>query len=377
MTKLINEIIESIKQYDVTSVDSRNNIRYAAVAINSFIIAIVLLIPVFRDLASMNIGRCMLDVSTIILFICLAVISWKKKTNFFVYVVIFAIAILFGIFFVFKYDGSSYFWVLTFPVLVFLGLNSKIRVYLAMGYFFILLFLEIIIYVYNFASLGHYDLITLIRLFTAYLGTTFILSAVFWVRKRTLDRIELYHEEQGGRIEELEIARAELRSITSTDPLTRVYNKRFLYSKDNNFFEDSSKAYVIALFIDLDDFKKYNDCYGHVAGDHVLMRIAKILKGCLYDAEHIIFRFGGEELLCFVNTDGLSDGKKYSEEILEEFRRHNIEHKRSDFGYVSVSIGVAYSLLDSELDLTDLITRSDMAMYKAKVTKNNWCMYEC
>lgn len=377
MIKLINEIIESIKQYDVTSIDSRNNIRYAAVAINSFIIALVLLIPVFRDLVSMNIGRCLLDVSAIILFICLAVISWKKKTNFFVYVVIFAIAVLFGIFFFFKYDGSSYFWALTFPVLVFLGLNSIVRVYLAMGYFFILLSFEIFIYIDNIERLGHYDLIDLVRFFTAYLGITFILSAVFWVRKRTLDRIELYHEAQVERIEELEIARAELRSLTSIDPLTRVYNKRYLYSKENNFFQNSSKAYAIALFIDLDDFKKYNDCYGHVAGDHVLMRFAKILKGCLYDAEHIIFRFGGEELLCFVNTDDLADGKKYSEEILEEFRRHNIEHKRSYFGYVSVSIGAAYSLLDSELDLTDLVTRSDMAMYKAKVIKNNWYMYEC
>ena len=236
---------------------------------------------------------------------------------------------------------------------------------------------EIFIYIYNIERLGHYDLIDLVRFFTAYLGTTFILSAVFWVRKRTLDRIELYHEEQVERIEELEIARAELRSLTSIDPLTRVYNKRYLYSKENNFFKNSRKAYAIALFIDLDDFKKYNDCYGHVAGDHVLMRFAKILKGCLYDAEHIIFRFGGEELLCFVNTDDLADGKKYSEEILEEFRRHNIEHKRSYFGYVSVSIGAAYSLLDSELDLTDLVTRSDMAMYKAKVIKNNCSMYEC
>ena len=104
--------------------------------LTALIIAIVLLIHVFRDLASMNIGRCLLDVSAIILFICLAVVSWKIKTNFFVYVVIFAIAVLFGILFFFKYDGSSYFWALTFPVLVFLGLNSIVRVYLATGYFF-------------------------------------------------------------------------------------------------------------------------------------------------------------------------------------------------------------------------------------------------
>ncbi len=377
MIKFIKEIIASVIQYDVTSVESRNNIRYATVAINSFIITIVLLIPMIRDLTSMNIGRCVMDILLIILFICLAAVSWIKKTNFFVYIAIIAIAVLLGIFFIFKYDGSTYFWVLTFPVLVFLGLSSIVRVYLAIGYFFILLFSEIFIYVFNIENLEHYEIISLVRFFTAYLGTTFILCAVFWIRDRIIDRIEIYHEEQGGRIEELEIARAELRSLTSIDPLTKVYNKRYLYSKENNFFKDSRKKYAIAFFIDIDDFKKYNDCYGHVAGDYVLMRSAKILKGCLYDAEHIIFRFGGEELLCFVNTDDLSDGKKYSEEILEEFRRHNIEHKRSDFGYVSVSIGVAYSLMGFELDLTDLVTRSDMAMYKAKVTKNNWYMYEC
>ncbi len=117
------------------------------------------------------------------------------------------------------------------------------------------------------------------------------------------------------------------------------------------------------LILDIDHFKHYNDTYGHVAGDHVLMEVAKILKDQA-GMNHLAARYGGEEMVLIAPETT----KEQAMELAEKIRRA-IESNSFTVGKettkVTVSIGVATFPQDALTNL-DLISKSDKALYAAK-----------
>jgi len=123
------------------------------------------------------------------------------------------------------------------------------------------------------------------------------------------------------------------------------------------------------LMLDLDEFKQYNDRYGHPAGDIVLKTIGQILREMFSSPEFFICRYGGEEFAVL-----LPDCPKDEALVLAERLRERIQNQpvvlRRERTRVTVSIGVATFPDDAQLK-EDLVAKADMAMYRAKATGRN------
>lgn len=170
-------------------------------------------------------------------------------------------------------------------------------------------------------------------------------------------------------ITERKVLERHLYTLSVTDELTSLYNRRFqievLINAKNNFERYGSPFSI--LMIDIDNFKSINDIYGHSMGDEVLKAIANSLNSSLRSTD-IASRWGGEEFLVLLQNTDLESAVGVAERI-----RRDIEGlKIQGVGRVTVSIGVA-SFRKGE-SVENLITRADDAMYEAKASGKNRVM---
>jgi diguanylate cyclase (GGDEF)-like protein len=124
--------------------------------------------------------------------------------------------------------------------------------------------------------------------------------------------------------------------------------------------------------IDIDYFKKYNDTYGHDAGDRCLREVASALSQCVMRDEDFIARYGGEEFVAVLpNTD--KDGVQLiAEKMLEKVRELNIPHEINGIeNYVTVSIGGTTGIVNSLQHESDYIKLADKALYESKKNGRN------
>lgn len=177
------------------------------------------------------------------------------------------------------------------------------------------------------------------------------------------------HNEEKIKSHEEEITR-----MAYTDYLTGLPN-RFRYGADleetlQRAKETGQGGYV--FFIDLDDFKIVNDCYGHDYGDGVLVSFANFAQQLFADNGNV-YRFGGDEFVIILNSDSLSVAQNYLEALLERARKAWSSMDK-EF-YCSLSIGVVKFAGDGE-DAKSVIKKADIAMYQAKKSgKSNYIFY--
>jgi len=156
------------------------------------------------------------------------------------------------------------------------------------------------------------------------------------------------------------------------DPLTELYNRRHLDNELNRIIDlhvRESQSFGF-LMIDIDYFKAYNDFYGHQQGDAALIAVAKTIKNSLHRPGDSAFRFGGEEfcaILSNINEEGLLIVANNIKTAIENL---NIEHQKSELGYLSVSIGIAaMNAIPTTFDET--VRVADKALYAAKESGRN------
>lgn len=157
---------------------------------------------------------------------------------------------------------------------------------------------------------------------------------------------------------------ARMSELASRDPLTGLLNRRGLYTALQPYFD--SKTVMGAILLDIDHFKRFNDLYGHVQGDECLTHIA----GCLHDLHThypnvITARLGGEEFLVVFPNRTKWEAKTLADQLLKCVVDQNIEHKGSDKGIVTLSLGVSETTQE-ETSITSLVQRADQALYDAK-----------
>lgn len=160
-----------------------------------------------------------------------------------------------------------------------------------------------------------------------------------------------------------------LAELSSHDSLTGVWNRREFDQKLLEEWRRASrrKSEIALLFIDIDFFKRYNDAYGHTAGDRCLERIAKVLEGLFCRAGEQVFRYGGEEFVVLLPGVSMKDAASLAQRALEGVRAQKIPHKASGVGNrVTVSIGVATGIPDQEQEPGALVDAADEALYAAK-----------
>jgi diguanylate cyclase (GGDEF)-like protein/PAS domain S-box-containing protein len=155
------------------------------------------------------------------------------------------------------------------------------------------------------------------------------------------------------------------------DPLTSLFNRRFLDDRLTQIIDDSKSKNYGVLFFDIDNFKSINDVFGHLFGDEILKVVAKTIQLNLKDTDFVI-RFGGEEMIA-VLPDVTQISLFQIAEVLRQLI-HQTKPRLPEHDYqMSVSIGA--TILKKNESLIDAIHRADQAMYQAKKTGKDRTIY--
>lgn len=159
---------------------------------------------------------------------------------------------------------------------------------------------------------------------------------------------------------------AKLREQANRDPLTGLFNRRYLEdSLDRELHRARRQQSPLGLaMLDLDNFKQFNDTYGHEAGDMFLLQVGKILGNALRQSD-IACRYGGEEFVLVFPETPLADACRRVEEIRELIRGLVLRQDEHLFGSVSVSAGLA-GAPDHGATSAEVIAAADEALYAAK-----------
>lgn len=173
---------------------------------------------------------------------------------------------------------------------------------------------------------------------------------------------------------QMKLQRDRLEALTMTDGLTEIANRRRF---DQHLDEEwrrctRADAPLSAVMMDVDQFKPYNDNYGHAAGDEGLRRIALALNDIPSRPGDLVARFGGEEFVCLLpgtDADGAAAVAERMREVVDSLK---IPHGFSNFGdHITLSLGVAtvYPARDSTPE--SLVEQADKALYEAKRAGRN------
>jgi diguanylate cyclase (GGDEF)-like protein len=176
--------------------------------------------------------------------------------------------------------------------------------------------------------------------------------------------------------EELDNLNKEFREMAIRDGLTGLFNHRYAEERLEAEFDRSSRFErdLSVLFMDLDNFKFYNDANGHQAGDNILQMLAAIMMKSVRESDTLA-RWGGEEFIVIAPETGEKEGCKIAERIRKAVEEHAFPHaEKQPLGFVSLSIGVA-SLSDKTESAERLLRFADDAVYAAKDGGRNRSVY--
>ncbi len=180
--------------------------------------------------------------------------------------------------------------------------------------------------------------------------------------KRVLKERELTKE----RIRMME----KLQKLAITDGLTKLYNSRSFYSQ-LELEVDRFNRYqhpLSLLLLDIDRFKEYNDTYGHLEGDKVLVRFSQIIKSCLR-ANDTAYRYGGEEFTVILPETGGVKAKTVAQRIRSALETEKFSPENGKDVRITISIGVTE--YHPKEELSSFIQRADKAMYHSKQNGRN------
>jgi len=188
------------------------------------------------------------------------------------------------------------------------------------------------------------------------------------VRKELQLLNEQLEEKVNERTLELEMANERLHYQSETDFLTKLSN-RFAFNRHISEKIATAKRnndYLSLLILDVDNFKDYNDKYGHDVGDFVLQKVAKTIDNAILRETDIVARYGGDEFVILLPQTDVNVAFSLAERVRSNIELLTVEYDTIDsICDITVSIGVA-SLKGPELDATDLLKRADKALYVAK-----------
>jgi len=180
--------------------------------------------------------------------------------------------------------------------------------------------------------------------------------------KRVLKERELTRE----RVRMME----KLQKLAVTDGLTKLYNSRSFYSQLETEIDRFNRYRhpLALLLLDLDHFKDYNDSYGHLEGDKVLVRFSQIIKSCLRTNDSA-YRYGGEEFTVILPETAGAEARTVAQRIRSALEAERFLPENGKEVQITISIGVTQ--YHSKEDLSTFIQRADKAMYLSKQNGRN------
>jgi len=239
------------------------------------------------------------------------------------------------------------------------------------------------IWLYSYKQLGKYPLFVTaatpydevlsdwrIKTTLQSLAVLILVGMLAWMGMRLVNQIKLRIDAQRKLLaarEQLVEMNKKLQKMALEDGLTGVANRRqFDITLANEYNRAKREQQSLALvMIDVDHFKKYNDTYGHPAGDVCLQKIGKLIK--MNRSGDLSARYGGEEFAILLPNTDLDGAITVGENICSEVRKLNIVHSKSQSGIITISVGVHACIPDaSNSNVIDLISAADKALYTAK-----------
>ncbi len=171
-----------------------------------------------------------------------------------------------------------------------------------------------------------------------------------------LNTLILRYEKQK---EELCLKNDQLDYVATHDPLTKLYNRGYLISEmEKRMKEDNAK--FISVIMDIDDFKRINDTYGHIFGDSVLVTFAEFMKREV-EGKGFAARFGGEEFMLIYDSDDTEAVLKALQNVARALEEYYQKEKQ-----ISVTFSGGMELYNHEQKIDDLIINVDNKLYQAK-----------
>jgi len=176
------------------------------------------------------------------------------------------------------------------------------------------------------------------------------------------------------RIKLLEEENLEKELLILTDSMTGLYNKHYF----NEYFDKQLRLQhriqtnLALMIIDIDYFKQYNDHYGHLAGDHALITVAKEIRRSLHRSSDMAFRIGGEEFAVLCMPHSLQDAMQTAEKIRQNVFNAEVEHCKSSIcQHVTISIGLHLVKPEDRSSADSVYQSADQALYQAKEEGRN------
>lgn len=176
-----------------------------------------------------------------------------------------------------------------------------------------------------------------------------------------------------NQMNELERKNQSLYDLVRIDELTNIPNRRYLFENLQNTFRFSKreKQSIVLLMIDIDDFKGYNDTFGHLIGDSILKRVANVInKECKRPLD-FVGRYGGEEFLAVLPNSDFESGRVISERIIQSIRELRIEHYKDKDAFLTLSIGYVSISPKQDTTIDYPLQEADHQLYTVKATGKN------
>nr|WP_189672591.1 sensor domain-containing diguanylate cyclase [Pseudomonas sp. SWRI51] len=204
-------------------------------------------------------------------------------------------------------------------------------------------------------------------------GLLGLTGAIGWLLIGAMRRRDVAEDELRVAQQQLVASNQQLEQLAMHDALTGLANRRCF---DETLAQESGRARRSAtslalLMIDIDYFKRYNDHYGHLAGDACLQRVATMLASCTRRPPDLLARYGGEEMAVILPETDSAGAAVVARAMLERLTLEPIAHHDSPFAQVTVSIGIACASGADADSLQSLVQRADAALYVAKDAGRN------
>jgi diguanylate cyclase (GGDEF)-like protein len=193
--------------------------------------------------------------------------------------------------------------------------------------------------------------------------------------QQIIHNVEILEKEVATRTKELEEKNQKLKDLSYTDQLLHIGNRRRFDESGSFMFELANRSALsfTIMMLDIDDFKVFNDTYGHVEGDNCLITIAASMHDSLNRKTDLLARYGGEEFVVAITHLTKEQAIERAEHIRKVIEDLKIKNINTEAGFITVSVGIAYVAEHQNLTLEDLVVAADQAMYTAKVSGKNRC----
>lgn len=302
-------------------------------------------------------------ITGIMAFVAFFMIIYILKTNKVGIPKILNLIVFFGSMLNFLYtggiDGFSPYWILLLPVIAFLLYGFKLGSIISMSMFGIIIFM----------------------LWTPfYLQLQYVYSSSFHIRFPLLYFgifISTFVSEymRDSSFKKLRSTNATLDFLSYHDSLTNLENRRSFeqHLDELKNTDDYNNSIITILIIDIDNFKNYNDFYGHLKGDTALFETATILKQIVQQHNGYISRWGGEEFICLLPFTDSAQAKIIADELIITVSSAKIIHEKTPLEnkVLTISIGGSTTLSTQSSNYDEMIAIADQSLYFAKKNGKN------